>query len=128
MAFDLTRAVTVLFGSSETWEWSGIAWSRRAVTGPAARTGQAVAYDPGRRVTLLFGGLVSGGNFATYSGETWEWNGTGWSQRPVSGPSPRDSHSMAYDSARAVGLQTGQSPRALCHTPWPNQRVRKARL
>src|SRR5947209_3551737 len=87
------RGVTVLFGgytgpsNSDTWEWNGTAWTQRAVSGPSARQGHAMAYDAARGVTVLFGGYNI--SSATPSGETWEWNGTTWIQRVVGGPSPR---------------------------------------
>jgi len=46
---------------------------------------------------LLFGGLDSNGRLAN----TWEWNGSSWTQRTTAnGPSARSGHEMAYDSAR----------------------------
>ena len=34
-------------------------------------------------------------------GDTWEWDGTAWTQRsPASAPSPQQGHAMAYDAAR----------------------------
>jgi len=65
-----------------------------------------MAYDAARAVTVLFGGYTS----TEYDSETWEWNGSGggaWTQRVVSGPSPRDSHAMAYDASRAVTVLFG---------------------
>jgi hypothetical protein len=59
-----------------------------------------MAYDSGRGVTVLFGGSAG-------SGETWEWNGTAWTQRLVSGPAPEYFHAMAYDSARGVTVLYG---------------------
>lgn len=67
MAYDSARHVTVLFGgttssseaSAETWEWDGITWSQRHVTGPSPRSGHAMAYDASRGVTVLFGGYTS---------------------------------------------------------------------
>src|SRR5205823_1183060 len=43
------------------------------------------------------------------NGETWEWNGTAWTQRAVSGPSPRGHHAMAYDIGRGVTVLFGGS-------------------
>ena len=39
-----------------------------------------MAFDSARKVTVLFGG-------GSYNGDTWEWNGSAWTQRVVSGPS-----------------------------------------
>jgi hypothetical protein len=58
-----------------------------------------MAYDTARGVTVLFGGS---GTAAL--GDTWEWNGTTWTQRMVSGPPAQSSHAMAYDAARGVTI------------------------
>lgn len=112
MAYDSNRGVTVLFGgllagdataSNQTWEWNGTAWTLRTSTGPAARFGHALAYDAERRVTVLFGGVTyNTANPPTLNDETWEWNGTGWSQRVIPGPSPRRNHAMAMDVVRGA--------------------------
>jgi hypothetical protein len=60
-------------------------------------------YDAGRGVTVLFGGSDG----STSNGETWEWNGTAWTQRVVSGPWPRLRHSMAYDAVRGETVLFG---------------------
>jgi hypothetical protein len=62
-----------------------------------------MAYDATRGVTVLFGGLDSAG----LNGQTWEWNGTIWTQRVLSGPSPRNGHAMAYDATRGVAVLFG---------------------
>ena len=54
-----------------------------------------MAYDAARGVTVLFGGYP-------LNDETWEWDGTAWIRRVVSGPSARWGHSMAYDVNRGV--------------------------
>jgi hypothetical protein len=64
-----------------------------------------MAYDSGRGVTVLFGGLA--GPAYALSGETWEWNGSAWTQRLVIGPSPRYGHAMAYDAVHNVTVLFG---------------------
>src|SRR5206468_2989247 len=91
--------------SGETWEWNGVAWTQRVVSGPSPRLGHAMAYDAARAVTVLFGGYTG-----SIIGETWEWNGIAWTQRAVSGPSPRYYHAMAYDAARGVTVLFGGAP------------------
>jgi hypothetical protein len=50
-----------------------------------------MAFDPIRRVVLLFG----------TDGSTWSWNGTDWAQHaPVESPPSRKGAGMAYDIAR----------------------------
>lgn len=60
---------------------------------PAIRWGHAMAYDPVRGVTVLFGGHSS----ADY-GDTWEFDGQDWVETtPSTGsPSPRRGAAMAY--------------------------------
>ncbi len=114
LAYHAARAVTLLFGggtsetgrNGDTWEWNGDAWTQRLVSGPSPRWFHAMAYDSAREVVVLFGG--STGNPApTVSNQTWEWDGTAWTQRLVSGPSARFNHAMAYDAARGVTVLFG---------------------
>jgi hypothetical protein len=64
-----------------------------------------MAYDSERGVTVLFGGydVYSGPVF----GDTWEWDGTTWTQQSNTGPSKRYDHAMAYDVARGVTVLFG---------------------
>ncbi len=118
MVYDASRGVTVLFGmthggaqadESQTWEWDGSTWTQRAVGGPSPRTGHAMAYDAARRLIVLFGGNVTPNTVGRteFNDETWEWDGTSWVEREVSGPPARERHSMAYDAARAVTVLVG---------------------
>jgi len=101
----------VLFGgltsgdtlNGETWTFaidSG-GWQQREVTGPDPRCLAALAkagsYETSR--AILFGGEGAGGLL----GDTWEWNGSQWSQLALpTAPSPRKGHAMVYDSVRNV--------------------------
>jgi Galactose oxidase, central domain len=59
-----------------------------------------MAYDAGRKVTLLFGG---GGR-----NDTWSWDGANWTQlHPSQSPPPRTSACMAYDSQHGTILLFG---------------------
>ena len=71
--------------------------------GPSARAYLPIAYDAARNRTVLFGG----GNGGTDYGDTWEWNGTSWSQLQIAGPSPRRGHVMVYDATRHVTVLFG---------------------
>lgn len=56
MAYDITRAQTVLFGGldyplylADTWTWDGTNWtSQDPATGPAKRQGPGMSYDAAR--------------------------------------------------------------------------------
>jgi hypothetical protein len=103
MAYDAARQRIVLFGGSDTWEWDGSTWSQRSpVTSPSARGHQTMAYDAARQRIVLFGGYFDDGTlYGSYLSDTWEWDGSTWSQRsPGTLPSARFEHAMAYDAAR----------------------------
>jgi hypothetical protein len=121
MAYDSSRGVIVLFGGDtvcypcqtfrDTWEWDGTTWTQRAISGPSpsSRSCHAMTFDTSRGVTVLFGGL--NGQTGNSTGDTWEWDGTTWTQRAViNGPSARQCHAMAYDSARGVTVLVGGEP------------------
>jgi hypothetical protein len=107
-AYDAARDEIVMFGGrsgsqvlGDMWAWTGADWSQRTPpTLPPARYGNAVAYDSHRQAVVVFGGQT-GFNFGTgVLGDTWEWNGTDWSELAVSGPSARSFVKMVYDQRR----------------------------
>jgi hypothetical protein len=51
---------------------------------PAPRVGAALAWDPVRRHIILFGGEST-----TLEQDTWEWEGTTWTQLAIQPPPPR---------------------------------------
>lgn len=121
MVFDASREVAVLFGGSDmhgvtgeqyadTWEFDGVVWTRAApATSPPGRKSHAMAYDAARQRVVLYGGF-SGGISYTILSDTWEWDGTDWSERrpPVS-PGAFSHHVMAYDPARERVVLYGRS-------------------
>jgi hypothetical protein len=107
LAYDPLRERTVLFGGQgqsvlqDTWEWDGHHWTAKPPDGgaqPSPRAQFAMAYAPVRSRVVLFGGETLSGR----NGETWEWDGTAWSDRTDAGARPpaRFAHAMAYDTAR----------------------------
>ena len=73
------------------------------VQGPGPRSGHAMAYDSARQVVVLFGGHTNGSWPSGALNDTWEWDGSNWTQRsPANAPGPRQNVAMAYDSARGV--------------------------
>jgi hypothetical protein len=67
--------------------------------GPMGRQWGAMAYDPVRGKTVLFGGL--GMTDADLMGDTWEWDGTRWQPGSSTNGPPRRFHSaMAFDPVR----------------------------
>ena len=112
MAYDSLRHVIVLFGGigsgytrlSDTWEWDGSAWNRRAVAGPSARDGFGIVWDSMRGRVVLFGGWDTAAN-----NDCWEWDGASWSRRTISGPPACSFPGMAYDEANATVVLYGGS-------------------
>lgn len=109
MAWDPLRSVVVLFGGridgttstsyqSDTWTWNGTTWALAASTGPTAREGVALAWDPGLLTgrLVLHGGVGNGGN----RNDTLSWDGSAWTLlAPTTSPSGRVFHDMAYSPA-----------------------------
>src|SRR5262249_42463365 len=115
MAFDSQRGRTVLFGgfgnsglAADTWEWNGSSWSQVATTGPPARAWHAMPYASQRRRTVLFGGGLAGLP-STRLGDTWEWDGSAWTQVATTGPAGRSACAMAFDSQRGRTVLFGGS-------------------
>ncbi|MEZ4366271.1 MAG: hypothetical protein R2939_08270 [Kofleriaceae bacterium] len=83
-----------------TWAFDGVEWTPLDVFArPSARGFAAMAYDPVRRRLVLHGGY--GEIDPTFGGagvldDTWEFDGTTWTQRTV-GP-PRYFAAMAWDA------------------------------
>jgi hypothetical protein len=114
MAYDSARQRTVLFGgvtngrqNNETWEWDGTNWVQKSpANSPSWRDAPAMAYDQARGKVILFGGY----NIPTKTrlGDTWEWDGTNWTQiMPWTIPGDRSNHAMAYDPLRQRTVMYG---------------------
>jgi len=104
MVWDSKRSRAVLFGGTQkdqtypdgiptqdTWEWDPAKsfWTERTTTerAPSARHGHAMAYDPGRGLTVLVGGWDSDTGDGPPQGnglaDVWDWdpNTGAWSER-----------------------------------------------
>jgi len=75
-----------------------------------------MTYDSGRGVTVLFGGDAG---YTVYD-DTWEWDGTNWTQRsPANKPTMRQDQALAYDSGRGVTvLFGGHEPYTVLDDTW----------
>lgn len=82
-------------------------WTENSPTpSPTTRFQHAMAYDSVRGVVVLFGGSQSGGG--SLLDDTWEWNGSAWTQRtPTVRPPARFQHAMSFDAARGVTVLFG---------------------
>jgi hypothetical protein len=73
MVYDSARAVTVLVGLGDTWEWNGTNWRLRAPPqSPSSRESPWMVYDSDRGETVLFGGYTG----TYWLGDTWIWTGS----------------------------------------------------
>ena len=129
VAYDAASGSVVLFGgctsgsffdqqcnaSRETWTYSGGAWTQiPTAVSPSARVLPSMAYDPGTQDVLLFGGLTGYPN-GTPLRDTWEFNGTAWTELSpaTSPPASGMNQAMTYDPATgsvvlfASGWQAG---------------------
>ncbi|MBE2220721.1 MAG: hypothetical protein IAF02_04230 [Anaerolineae bacterium] len=110
LVYDTDRQRAVLFGGGseflgdswydweplgDTWEWDGREWQEFAPQlSPPPRFSPAMAYDPQRKVTVLYGGITAQGAL----NDTWEWDGQQWQQlSPINSPAPVCCAAMFYD-------------------------------
>ncbi|MBI3651572.1 MAG: hypothetical protein HY231_11200 [Acidobacteria bacterium] len=120
--YDAARRQVLMFGGldyragrtyGDTWLYDGRAWTPVKVAGPAPRFHHVMVYDAARSRLVLFGGNLAEPplNFDKFKagsrGDTWEWNGKGWTQISATGPARRDHHAMAYDAARRKTILFG---------------------
>jgi len=108
MAYDSERGVVVMFGGidsggggslSDTWEWDGNNWEENT-SGPVpeSRHSHAMAYHEEAGKVVMYGGYHVDGASGRLD-DTWEYNGSSWSQRwPTSYPPARSWHAMVYNS------------------------------
>jgi len=91
-------AVTATLGAQA--DWQPVATN----PSPNAPFHTAMTFDIARSTTVLFGGTDNAQNF----NETWEYNGTAWTQAaPATSPSPRWWARMTYDLGRATCVLFG---------------------
>jgi hypothetical protein len=88
--FDDTGATWVSTAPSAGWVKASPA------DAPTPRSGFALAYDGDTGQVVLFGGEVLGSTSAAggVAGDTWTWDGTDWTQRGGTAPSPTPSSSV----------------------------------
>jgi hypothetical protein len=115
-AYDSKRQRLIVYGGqngdrswiSDTWEFDGKKWhgipTTPAAPAPGARAHHAMAYDAARGRTVLFGGIGADGQ---HRDDTWEWDGTRWTEIKVAGPAARARHRMVFDAGRGVSLLFG---------------------
>jgi hypothetical protein len=126
LAYDPAANVSLLFGGcvstprctifeGESWRFDakGTAWEPMNITGPSARFGAAMAYDPVLRANVLFGGTGECGPVPCTQSDTWLYNASGWSNVTASiggvAPPPRVLGSLTWDPVHQELLLAGGS-------------------
>ena len=115
----------VLFGggapsiNAETWTYDGINWTQLLPgTSPTARFGHQLVYDYARGVAVLYGGLASNISIPPPASDTWEWNGTTWTQAsPTANAGPRYRYGACYDVLRSRVVMYGGATSQLLLPP-----------
>ena len=115
--YDSKRDHFVTFGGSagrgsalgETWEYDNARWHKVAVPGPPPRQAHVMVYDAKRNRIVLFGGMGAGGagQPPLTLGDTWEYDGSKWTQKQVRGPGARNGAGATYDSKRGLVILFG---------------------
>jgi hypothetical protein len=109
-AFDSSRNRIVVFlagynSPGQTWEFDDVlgTWSMIPAYSPSARQSALAVYDSVSARTVLFGGYTSGPypDYLHNVRETWEWNGSTWTETSNAGPGPFGGIAASFDSARA---------------------------
>jgi MYXO-CTERM domain-containing protein len=127
MTYDRERKNVVLFGgysqaagsaSNKIWHgkytsgiymWSDACTTSACLAGaPEGRMAAAMAFDATRKVAVVYGGCVGTCNTtADLRADTWEWNGSAWTNPAVGGPPSLKNASMTFDRARGRILLFG---------------------
>ena len=123
IAYDTVRARIVLFGGSnatglplaDTWALDGATWTQLATpVAPPARSRASLTFDARRDRLVLFGGFdstaVSGSVTGQCLGDTWDFDGTTWTQVVTAlAPAPRSMHWAVFDRVRGRTMIFGGS-------------------
>ncbi|HUE60419.1 MAG TPA: kelch repeat-containing protein, partial [Acidimicrobiales bacterium] len=115
-----TTAQPALIALGDTWVWGSGGWTQVTAPGPPARVGAAATFDASHGNVVLFGGTAGalGSAGAAQLGDTWIWNGSGWTQG-AGGPPGRSADVMAYDSgAGGVVLAGGTAGSGALGDTW----------
>lgn len=133
MAYDPVREVIVLFGGrsfttlyGDTWEWDGLAWDKRVVSGlvgrdlPQPREYCAMTWAPVIGEVVLHGGKVGA---VEYAFDLWSWDGQRWLDRTPAGdpgiriPPAQGHHDLVYHAGLDRILLFGGAAPAVAGLP-----------
>ncbi|HTL36808.1 MAG TPA: kelch repeat-containing protein [Kofleriaceae bacterium] len=95
----------------DMWRWDGTNWSPISFTdGPSPRTDVSLAYAADRDRIVLYGGELDVFGTTTVYNDTWEWDGTAWTEmHPAHSPAPRTGPVLVYDAASKRVVLAGGS-------------------
>jgi N-acetylneuraminic acid mutarotase len=115
MAYDPNSQLVIYFGgdqydhNNETWTYDATAniWTNHSnAVAPPGRAESVMVYDESSQLIILFGGINESCSF----GDTWTFNTStfSWSEKsPLTSPSARHGHAMAYNSKLGATLLYG---------------------
>lgn len=115
LAYDLAARKIVLFGGfaviggitqpvSDTWTWDGVDWTAMPPSAVAPRLDGAIGWNPARQRLVLFGGFPTSFVSGVALDDSWEWDGSTWTQVFASTvPIARGSHA-AFPAPDGSGL------------------------
>lgn len=111
---DLFGGRMLLWGGAQrfTWSFDGTVWTQEnPVQSPSPRQRTTIVFDIGRQVHVMYGATGSNPNNGVNNDETWEWDGTNWSQPNVARtPGGLAKHAMVYDLSRSRTVLYGGEP------------------
>ena len=120
------RNVVLMFGGddasntpiAETWMLSAGCWQKLNPTvSPSARDSMTAAYDPGRKVVILYGGRVGGpGQSGSFLYDTWTWDGQAWANVATPAGPVLLVPTAAYDPRSKQVILSGSSPQGEAQT------------
>jgi hypothetical protein len=127
MVYDSNRSQMVIFGGknglnlylNDTWIYKNNHWLKLdPPSSPSARRFGAAAFDPVRDRIVLFGGSYTTQDPKQFTPtttnlyDTWEFDGTTWTQRNASGPN-LNNPVVAYDEARSQVIMIGMDDKSV---------------
>lgn len=91
-----------LIAYGDTWEYDGINWVQIFLAGvqPSPRAGSKLIYNSTKKISIMFAGIGNPGSNTNDLNDTWQYDGSSWTQINIFGPSPREYFGMTYDSNR----------------------------
>lgn len=97
------------------WNAQTGSWEVLSTDAPPLRKGHSMAFDATSGKVVLFGGTNASNQRL---GDTWEWDGTSWTQRNDSPFLAREQHAVAYDPARGGIVMFGGLGTVLLNDTW----------